>query len=161
MMKYAAYDDLAIYALGDTPAQAVKNARDAGKEPTARFLVAPVTDEFARWIDEHGWDGAHRTFDLVHGFLIDTTGKETTMKRVRLLEKENKVELAARELFGDALEIAKDDPEIRPADFESFCNIMWPDDHDMNRRGFTRDEYRQALRYAWELLQTKPKVVGR
>ena len=38
---------------------------------------------------------------------------------------------------------------IWPADFESFCNVMWTDDGDMKRAGLTREEFRLALQGAW------------
>ena len=34
----------------------------------------PITDEFAAWIEENGWDGHHRSFEIdKDGFLRDTT----------------------------------------------------------------------------------------
>jgi hypothetical protein len=74
MTKYAAYDDLAIYAIGDTPEAAIEKARDDAREPEARFETAPIRAAFAAYIEEHGWGGSLRTFGKDgDGFLIDDT----------------------------------------------------------------------------------------
>ncbi len=75
MTKFAAYDDLAIYAIGDTAEQAEANAcQDAG-DPQATFKVAPISDDFAARIAEYGWNGKRQTFEISKrdGHLVETT----------------------------------------------------------------------------------------
>lgn len=80
-MKYAAYDDMSIYALGDTPEQAIDNARSEAKDPYARFSTAPISDTFAAWIEVNGWDGKNRSFAIdKYGYLIDTTYTPTAKR---------------------------------------------------------------------------------
>lgn len=75
MTKFAAYDASSIYAVADTADAAIAKARHDAREPAANFETAPITDEFAAWIDENGWDGMHRSFELRDGALVDTTGE--------------------------------------------------------------------------------------
>ena len=62
MTKFAAYDDLAIYAIGNTPEEAIENARDAARDYEAQFSTAPITDDFAADIEENGFLGGHDGF---------------------------------------------------------------------------------------------------
>lgn len=78
MTRFAAYDDLAIYALGDSPEEAIQNARDDAREPEAEFSTALISDELAAWIEENGWDGKSRSFEIENGFIVDTTNSEST-----------------------------------------------------------------------------------
>ena len=71
--KFAAYDDMSIYAIGDTPAEAVATARADADDPGAQFSTAEISERFAAWIDENGWDGTRRSFDVRRGKIIDTT----------------------------------------------------------------------------------------
>jgi hypothetical protein len=59
---------------------------------------------------------------------------------------------AIHSLYDGALEIAKHDSNLLSGDFESFCDVMWTDDADMNARWLTREEYALALQSAWEHL---------
>ena len=58
----------------------------------------------------------------------------------------------AQELYDAAVEIANDDQGFREAGFESFCDVMWTSDDDMNRHGLDRDQFRLCLQGAWEKL---------
>lgn len=73
MSKFAAYDDSSIYAIGNTPDEAIENARRHIGEPEAKFMALNVTDEFAAWIEENGWNGWKRSFAIRKGYLVDTT----------------------------------------------------------------------------------------
>lgn len=73
MTKYAAYDEYSIYAIGDTAEAAIAKARDDAREPEAEFETAKITDEFAAWIEENGWDPHRCGFDLQDGFVVDVT----------------------------------------------------------------------------------------
>jgi hypothetical protein len=57
------------------------------------------------------------------------------------------------ELLIGAREYALDNPEIRDANFDEFCSVMWSDDHDLERRGVTREAYTQALNHAWKRME--------
>lgn len=73
-MKYAAYDATAIYAIGDSPEQAIQKARDDAREPEAQFKAAPIRDGLAAAIEDAGWNPHLETFGLdEHGYIIDTT----------------------------------------------------------------------------------------
>jgi hypothetical protein len=73
-MKFAAYDNSAIYAIGDTPNEtAARACQDAG-DPQARFKIARITNEFAAQIAECGWDRHCQTFEVGrNGYLTETT----------------------------------------------------------------------------------------
>ena len=74
MTKFAAYDGLSIYAVADTAEAAIAKARRDTMEPDAEFDTAPITDEFAAWIEDNGWDGIHRSFEVGEdGYLRDAT----------------------------------------------------------------------------------------
>lgn len=77
MTKFAAYDDNSIYALGDTPEQAIQTARDDAKEPEAQFKTAPIREELAAKIDRDGWNGYTNSFEIdrATGYIIDTTNR--------------------------------------------------------------------------------------
>jgi hypothetical protein len=73
MTHYAAYDDLSIYAVAETAEAAVAKAR-AETRDDATFSTAPISDELADWIEENGWHGPTRTFEIDRsGYLVDTT----------------------------------------------------------------------------------------
>jgi hypothetical protein len=73
-MKYAAYDDNSIYAIGDSPEQAIQKARDDAQEPDAQFKTAPIRDGLAGAIEDAGWNPHLESFALDDGgFIIDTT----------------------------------------------------------------------------------------
>jgi hypothetical protein len=70
-MKYAAYDDVSIYAIGMTPDEAIANAKEATRDPNAHFKAAHICDEFAAYIEEHGWDASCDSFSIdARGFLV-------------------------------------------------------------------------------------------
>jgi hypothetical protein len=73
MTKFAAYDSASIYAISDTPESAIAKAREDAGDSTAEFETAPIGAELAAWIDENGWNGAHRSFRLAYGRIVDTT----------------------------------------------------------------------------------------
>lgn len=72
-MPFAAYDALSIYAIGGTPEQAIVKARDEVSDPSAEFETATISAAFAIWIEENGWDGKRRSFDIRNGRIVDTT----------------------------------------------------------------------------------------
>lgn len=75
-MKFAAYDSNSIYAIGDTPTEAVARARRDAKNDSAQFLTAPIRDGLADCIEEAGWNPHMESFALDEtGFVIDTTDK--------------------------------------------------------------------------------------
>ena len=61
----------------------------------------------------------------------------------------DKIEACAAVLYDAAIELTQNNPELARADFESFCNVMWTDDRDIERAGLTREEFRVALQGAW------------
>jgi hypothetical protein len=74
MPLYAAYDDFSIYAVSDSPENAIAKARDDAREPEAEFSTAMISDELAAQIARDGWDGMHRSFEIGRdGFIVDTT----------------------------------------------------------------------------------------
>jgi hypothetical protein len=72
-MPYAAFDDLSIYAIGNTPDEAVAKARRDAGDPQATFQTALIDPALAQWIDEHGWNGNRRSFRVENGAIVDTT----------------------------------------------------------------------------------------
>jgi hypothetical protein len=73
-MKYAAYDDMSIYAIGDTPEAAIQKARDDAREPEAQFKTAPIKDGLAAAIEDAGWNPHLESFALdEYGYIVDTT----------------------------------------------------------------------------------------
>ena len=75
MTKYAAYDEMSIYAVGHNPDHAIEIARTETREPEAIFLTAKITDAMAEQIERSGWDGMRQSFKLADGFLVDTTNE--------------------------------------------------------------------------------------
>jgi len=74
MTKYAAYDDLSIYAVGKTRAAAIATARHDAKSPNARFSTAPISDALAIKIERDGWNGHFNSFSIdSSGWIVDTT----------------------------------------------------------------------------------------
>lgn len=73
MTTFAAYDHNSIYALGHTPEVAARNACNATRDDTALFEIAPIDEGMAAWIDENGWDGMSRSFEVRDGTIVDTT----------------------------------------------------------------------------------------
>ena len=54
-------------------------------------------------------------------------------------------------LEADAREIMEQESDLIVG-FEGFLMTMWSDDHDMNQRGATREEYEEALREVYARL---------
>lgn len=73
---FAAYDDLSIYALGHSPESAIRRARREARTPTATFQTARVSPELAAQILRDGWNGMSQSFDVVDGWIIDTTRRQ-------------------------------------------------------------------------------------
>lgn len=74
MPKFAAYDDLSIYAVADTEEAAIAKAREDSGEPSAQFSTAPISDDLAAQIERDGWNGTLRSFSVgADGYIIDTT----------------------------------------------------------------------------------------
>lgn len=75
MTKFAAYDANSIYAMPDTAEAAIDKARDDARDDTAKFDTARISDELAAWIDENGWNAMRRSFDIIDGYIVDTTNE--------------------------------------------------------------------------------------
>ncbi len=76
MTKFAAYDDLSIYAVADTAADAIAKARHEVRDDSTDFRIAQITDDLAARIERDGWDGSRQTFEIDNnGFIVDTTGE--------------------------------------------------------------------------------------
>jgi N-acetylglutamate synthase/N-acetylornithine aminotransferase len=69
MTKFAAHDDLSIYAVADTAEAAITKARDEARDLEAQFLTAQISDELAAQIERDGWDGMRQSFDVVNGWI--------------------------------------------------------------------------------------------
>ena len=73
-MKFAAYDDVSIYGIGDTAEEAVVTARSKVRNDDAEFNVACISNDLAARIDHDGWDGSRQTFKIDdNGFIVETT----------------------------------------------------------------------------------------
>jgi hypothetical protein len=71
-MKFAAHDGHTICAIGATELDALaKAARDI--DATRVFEVARISDALADWIEENGWNGNTRSFDVRDGAIVDIT----------------------------------------------------------------------------------------
>jgi glycerol dehydrogenase-like iron-containing ADH family enzyme len=73
MTKFAAYDDATIYAVADTAEMAIIEGRVNTNNPDAEFETAGISDALAAWIEENGWNGKYRSFDVRNGEIVDTT----------------------------------------------------------------------------------------
>lgn len=70
MTKFAAYDDLSIYAVADSAEAAIAKARDDARDPEAQFRTARVSEELCAKIERDGWDGNRRAFDVRDGWIV-------------------------------------------------------------------------------------------
>lgn len=77
--RYAAYDDDAVYGIGDTPQEAITDAQKGCNEEAEAFETAEISDALFAWIKEHGWDGKHEAFEVHNGQLFRTTDREFTV----------------------------------------------------------------------------------
>jgi hypothetical protein len=75
MTKFAAYDDATIYAVADTAEMAIIEGRVNTNNPEAEFETAGISDALAAWIEENGWNGKYRSFD-VRNFTAWLNGRE-------------------------------------------------------------------------------------
>ena len=66
---------------------------------------------------------------------------------------DEKIEQAAQYLLDSAVEIQETDRDFA-SDFEAFGRVLWNDDEDMNKRGLTREQYKEALLQAWRAFNT-------
>lgn len=66
MTWYAAYDSMAIYAIGQSEDEAIAKARHDAKDDEAQFETAIISTPLAYYIEANGWDGMSDSFD-VHG----------------------------------------------------------------------------------------------
>lgn len=67
--RYAAHDDLSIYALGATPDEAIANAIAEVRNEEAQFQVTPIDPAFAITIDREGFDPMRDTFHVDRGVI--------------------------------------------------------------------------------------------
>jgi hypothetical protein len=65
----------------------------------------------------------------------------------------DRIDYVAADLVDVSREMWRTEPEIRTADFETFCQVMWSDDNDMHSRSMSKDEYEDALKAAWYALK--------
>jgi hypothetical protein len=63
-MKWAAYDDVSIYAIGDTSVEAVKRAEILTKTPGGAFCAGPIDDDLAAYIECYGWNRDRDAFEI-------------------------------------------------------------------------------------------------
>ena len=75
MTTYAAYDELSIYALGQTPDEAIANARNDAGDPDAQFDTARISEALAAQIERDGWNGNRQSFDVRGGEIVETTNE--------------------------------------------------------------------------------------
>lgn len=64
LQKFAAYDDLSIYAIADSPEAAIAQARADAGDPEARFSTAKCSNELAAYIEKYGWNGNRESFTV-------------------------------------------------------------------------------------------------
>ena len=81
-MKYASHVEGVIYAIGDTPATAIRNAkievhgtveaydREATDRRLAPFQVNPISDEDAALIEQFGLYEKSEAFEIIEDFII-------------------------------------------------------------------------------------------
>jgi hypothetical protein len=75
-MKFAAYDDISIYGIGDTAEDAIADARSKVRNDEAEFQIARISDDFAAQIEHDGWDSSRQTFTIDNnGFIVEMTGQ--------------------------------------------------------------------------------------
>lgn len=67
MTWYAAYDSMAIYAIGQSRDKAIAKARDDARDDEAQFETAIISIPLAYYIEANGWDGNSQSFDVHHG----------------------------------------------------------------------------------------------
>ena len=71
MAKFAAYDDVAIYAVADTAEAALAQAhKDAGPAVEAHFEVAEIAPDYAAKIEADGF-GPRDSFTLKNGVIVE------------------------------------------------------------------------------------------
>jgi hypothetical protein len=108
---YVAHDDVSVYAIGPTPADAIREARADTQAPDAQFQTAQITAALAAWIQDNGWDGTRESFTVVNGALFRTTGLDERLCDLRS-EAERagdvaQVALCDRALSGDPFALAE------------------------------------------------------
>ncbi len=69
MVKYAAHDDVSVYAFGDSPEEAISNAKLETGDAGAHFAATPIAEDFAAEIAVKGWDPS------VDAFKLDAEGR--------------------------------------------------------------------------------------
>ena len=74
-MRYAAYDDIAIYGVGETEFEALQSAQDGGAEDGS-FELSPIEEGFAKDIEDNGFDPTSQSFDMVDGVIVQLVDGE-------------------------------------------------------------------------------------
>ena len=69
-MKYAAYDDIAICGIGDTPDEAIQDAFEQMCEPGTQLKTAPISYKLAAQIDRDGWNCNLESFAIRDGCVV-------------------------------------------------------------------------------------------
>ena len=70
-MRYAAYDNVAIYGVGDTKQGALKESMAGCGADPAGLTVHPIEEGFAQDISDNGFDPHRQGFDLVDGVIVE------------------------------------------------------------------------------------------
>ena len=70
-MRYAAYDDIAIYGVGDTKQGALKASMESCGADPAGLTVDAIESEFGEHIWQYGFDPHSQVFDLVDGVIVE------------------------------------------------------------------------------------------
>ena len=74
MKYYGAYTNKTVYAIGETPDEAIRNAMIGTCKPAAVFKTAKVSAKLAAEIERDGWKGKLESFKIHCCYIVDTTG---------------------------------------------------------------------------------------
>ena len=72
MTKFAAYDDVAIYAVAETSEAAIEEAQSY-VNGEGHFDAAEISDELFEQIERDGWNGNRQSFSVKNGEIVETT----------------------------------------------------------------------------------------
>ena len=74
-MRYAAYDDIAIYGVGDSDSDALLAAKEGGAD-LLDLMVEPIEEGFSKDIEDNGFDPNSQSFDMVDGVIVQLVDGE-------------------------------------------------------------------------------------
>ena len=76
-MRYAAYDHIAIYGVGETGYESIQAAMEGcGAEEDVSLKVSPIEEGFAKDIEDNGFDPNSQSFDMVDGVIVQLVDGE-------------------------------------------------------------------------------------